>query len=266
MYFWEQGGLVVVGYNIYKIGGDKNGLPSSRVFIMDCRSHTWHEAPSMRVARKYPHVRVVDGKIYVVDSSKGLIDSSDLIECFDPKTQMWEHVEGPSAKLLWSGACRVLATEGKLYLYRHTCLVYEPKQKKWDEIGYLESWFGWICDCTCVIDKVLYGVLNDGYRRPKKLDWYDFERRCWRVVKGLRKLPKLPKGYGRVRLVGYGGKIAVLWEVDVRKEDKKQIWCAEISVERRNEHEIRGEVEWCQVVLTVPKSCFFIRFLAVTVC
>ncbi|CAA7035904.1 unnamed protein product [Microthlaspi erraticum] len=234
---WGPWSLIAVGYNIYKIGGeDKNGLPSSRVFVMDCRSRTWHKAPSMRVARKCPRVRVFGGKIYV-DSSKD-IDSSDLIECFDPKTQMWEDVADPDEKLR-----------------------------------------GWLPDCACVIDNVLYGVnVMDFYGRGllNKLVWYESEGRCWRAVKGLRKLPDLPAGYRSVRLVGYGGKIAVLWEKDVRIEDKKKIWwaavlwetqilCAEISLERRNEHEIHGKVLWCDVVLTVPRSSTFLQVLAVTV-
>lgn len=60
-----------VGSDIYiMIGGYTNLEPWSRVlFVMDCRSHTWHKAPSMLVAKKNPLMTVLDGKIYVVDIS-----------------------------------------------------------------------------------------------------------------------------------------------------------------------------------------------------
>ena len=42
-------------------------------------------------------------------------------------------------------------------------------------------------------------------------------------------------------------------------------WCAVIAVERRSGQEIYGKIEWCEVVLTVPKSCCLLEFFAVTV-
>ena len=60
-------GLVAVGSDIYNIGGpiDEADEPSSSVSILDCRSNTWREGPSMLVERDYPHANVIDGKIYV---------------------------------------------------------------------------------------------------------------------------------------------------------------------------------------------------------
>ena len=53
----------IVGSDIYiMIGGYNNLEPSSSVFVVDYRVHTWHEAPSMLVAKKHPLVSVIDGK------------------------------------------------------------------------------------------------------------------------------------------------------------------------------------------------------------
>lgn len=58
-------GVVVVGSNIYAIGGGSKNNALSSVMVMDSRSHTWREAPSMQVARMFPSACTLDGKIYV---------------------------------------------------------------------------------------------------------------------------------------------------------------------------------------------------------
>ncbi|XP_048599994.1 putative F-box/kelch-repeat protein At4g11770 [Brassica napus] len=165
----------IVGSDIYA-----NHEPSTRVFIMDCRFHTWHEAPSMLVAKKNPLVSVFDGKIFVV----GRItyrDFSNFLESFDPETKMW--------------ACA------------------NPYSR---------------------IQDAFAGIME--------------------------KLPKLPKPYyGSLRLENCGGKIVLLWVQNVcsicSTKEEKRIWCAEIALEKRSIQEICGKVKWCDVVLTVPKSC-----------
>lgn len=58
----------VIGSDIYIIGRYLNSkLSSARVFFLDCRSYTWHEAPSMRTRRNCPNMSAIDGKIHVVE-------------------------------------------------------------------------------------------------------------------------------------------------------------------------------------------------------
>ncbi|CAL9232517.1 unnamed protein product [Arabidopsis halleri] len=252
---------IAIGSNIYMMSIFSNGVFSSRFFFMDCRSHTLHEAPSMHRAPKKPSVNVLDGKIYVIEGCENP-DYSNLIECFDQKTLTWEHVPSPSAEIRGSYISGSLVFDGKLYLFGDKYLVYKPKENKWDVVG-LEMPLRWTPSyISCVVDNVIYC-----FGASRLLLWYNTEERSWRYLKGLKKLPKLPKDYTRVRLVNYGGKIAVLWEEDVRGGDpqKKMIWCAEITLERRNAHKIYGKIEWCDVVLTVPKSCSLLQFVAVTV-
>ncbi|CAA7018307.1 unnamed protein product [Microthlaspi erraticum] len=251
----------LIGSNIYRIGKQRagNGF-GSRVFFLDCRSHTWHEAPSMPIAQNWPLVSVLDGKIYVVEDHKGL-DSSNLIESFDPKTQKWAHVPGPSAEIAAGLVLRSLAMDGKLYLFGiDKTVAYKPKENKWDVVE-LDMRLGSVDnESFCVIDNVMYSR-----HMSEMFQWYDSKGRLWRDLKGLEELPISPNT--RVRLVNYGGKIAALWGKQVRSavdSDNMMIWCAVIAVEIRNEQEVYGKIEWCDVVLTVPKSCR-LEFLAVNV-
>ncbi|KAL1199298.1 putative F-box/kelch-repeat protein [Cardamine amara subsp. amara] len=59
-----QSDFARVGSNIYAIGGFINGdNASSSAMVMDCCSHTWHEAQSMWITRVTPSTCVLDGKI-----------------------------------------------------------------------------------------------------------------------------------------------------------------------------------------------------------
>ncbi|XP_010455589.1 PREDICTED: putative F-box/kelch-repeat protein At4g11750 [Camelina sativa] len=255
---------IAIGSNIYMIGVLGDGAFSSRILFMDCRSHTLQKTPSMQTAKKNPLIRVLDGKIYVVEGCNDP-DYSTFIECFDPETQTWEHVPSPSAEIRGRYVSTSLVLDGKLYLFGDKNLVYKPIENKWDVVG-LEIPLRWNPTdfAGAVVDNVIYS-----YGR-RSVVWYDSERRQWRYLKGLAKLPKLPKLPNQglfVRLVGYSGKIVVLWENDVRGTDpkKKMIWCAEIALERRNGRKVYGKIEWCDVVLTVPKSCSLLHFMTVTV-
>ncbi|CAA7023937.1 unnamed protein product [Microthlaspi erraticum] len=66
------------------MGGLVNGVASSTVSVFDCRSHSWHQAPNMLLAREKPQAMAIDGKIYV----RGLKGS---VQVFDPKTQTWTY-------------------------------------------------------------------------------------------------------------------------------------------------------------------------------
>lgn len=163
-----------------------------------------------------------------------------------------------------------LAMEGNLYLFGDKALVYKAKENRWYPVVGLEMdlrrrmCLAGIYDCYCEIDNVIYC-----YRFHEVLEWYDYEEQSWKVLKGLEEeLPKLPTDPDRVTLINCGGKIVVLWDKNVSgiNSKKKNIWCAEIVIERRDKHEIYGKVEWCDVVLTILKPCLFDKkLIAVTV-
>ncbi|KAG7537180.1 hypothetical protein ISN44_As13g011020, partial [Arabidopsis suecica] len=96
---------------------------------------------------------------------------------------------------------------------------------------------------------------------------YDYDDlRDWIELKGLEGLPKIDSS-STVKLADCGGKLVVLWDkyVPASGDKEKMIWCAEISLERRNSEEIWGKVEWFNEVLTVPKSYKFVHAISATV-
>lgn len=213
---------------------------------MDCRSHTWHEAPSMQIVPSNPRTSVLDGKIYVVEgSSKDVGSSKYLIEVFDLKTQTWELVESPGAEIRGTYISNSLVIKGNIYFFGDKTLVYKLNENIWEVVGLemhllaMNIWLAAISDGYYEIDNVIYC-----YRFKKLLEWYDYEEGASKVLKGLEELPKLPTDKSRVRLMKYGaGKIVVFWDKNFHAfSSKKMNWCTEIALERRNKHEIYEKV------------------------
>ncbi|CAH8268066.1 unnamed protein product [Arabidopsis lyrata] len=263
-------GLVAVGSDIYNIGGCRKIYetpPSSSVWILDCMSHTWREAPSLPVEPMRLSASVLDGKIYVAGSKESL---ENLFEVFDTKTQTWDPESSiPCSKtkgiFLWSKSTCI---DGKLHVVadRHgvvspmgAVIAYNCKEGRWDMVEQNMECFKF-SSSHCEIDNVLYCVLHGAIK------WYDTKVRLWSRLKGLVKLPKFSHD-ACIKLADYGGKIAVLWvdESSYSGGKKNKIWCAEIALERRQNCEIWGEVEWFGHVLTVPSTCVLEKVLAVTV-
>jgi len=106
----------------------------------------------------------------------------------------------------------------------------------------------------CMIDNVWY------HCDKKWCWWYDTSPKEWRVVKGLDMLNR-NLGCGTIEIVHYGGKLLILWDkVDLSHD--KDIWCAVIALEKRHgSDEVWGNIEWADIVLTVPSSYVFVNSL-----
>ncbi|EFH59244.1 hypothetical protein ARALYDRAFT_897923 [Arabidopsis lyrata subsp. lyrata] len=251
-------GLVAVGSNIYNIGESINFSLSSSVSVLDCRSHTWREAPSLPVKLISLSASVFDRKIYVAGAAGRYNDvrSDNLktsLEVFDTKTQTWDPEPIPCSEIKDSFNCRSIWIDGKFHVATHKDLfAYKSKEGRWDTVEPRQAMHHYLySDSYCKIDNVLYSASDGAFR------WYDTDISMWRNLVGLPKLLHL--GY-RVRLADYGGKLAVLWEEELPYYSgtslryEKMIWCAEISLERRKSWEIWGKVEWVDHMLTVPRT------------
>ncbi|CDY09309.1 BnaC03g63390D [Brassica napus] len=66
-------------------------------------------------------------------------------------------------------------------------------------------------------------------------------------------------------LVSCGGKLLFMWEGHMTRNpgnsNRKQIWCAEITMETHDEGEVWGNVEWIDVVQSVPMKFELLRCL-----
>ncbi|KFK39692.1 hypothetical protein AALP_AA3G276600 [Arabis alpina] len=257
--------LVALGSDIYKIGGPIDHKPSSSVSVLDCRTHTWRDAPSLLVKRLFPSACVVDGKIYVGGGCRenGDSDSLNSIEVFDSKTQTWDHVPSPNPnpkwELSWGCLPRSACIKGKFHLILgDKSLAYDPKVGKWDSVtGNMAQYWIW---SYCTIDNVLLSFYN-GY-----FQWYDTKLRFWKRLKGLVGLPKFASD-DHVKVADYGGKLAVLWDMNTPSSGgckKKMLYCAEISLLKCDGDEIWGMVEWIDGVLPVPDSYELVKVLAVS--
>lgn len=267
---------VSMGCGIYVIGGRIEAVTTSRVSFLDCRTHTWSELPSMRFARCEARAGVLDGKIYVMGGCDDVL-SGDNPEVFDPKTQTWSSVCIPDP-VMNKEVCKVVGPDNN-----------NISLKFWSEKGLWNDFFlnPREEDCCCAIDRLLFSCDFDG--RIKWCDPLSGVRKGsmeWYTVNGLEDLlgflefdrtnintilftgekadvwncHMLKRGYtdGLLGLVPgfkiskFAGNIVIFWSVLVG--DKLQVWCAEISLERRlrqDDGQIWGIIQCIDHVFTM---------------
>ncbi|CAH8339747.1 unnamed protein product [Eruca vesicaria subsp. sativa] len=283
----EASSVVAHGYGIYIMGGRsriKDGRSTSRVMFLDCRSHTWSPLPSMGVGRYSAAAGVVDGKIYIFggcDERK----SSRWGEVFDPKKQTWDALPIPphthrlpimyeSIVIKEEKEEKVVGMNGAL-----TCISYVPSERKW-KIGNKET--SGVNKCWHLIDNVVYCSELGG-----RILWREGHECEWREVMGLEALRET---LAASKLVNYGGRLEDVYESNKREvlaegfeiteldeqlpghklsnsgpnmlifwdllapRRKLEIWCAEVSLERRKHKEtceIRGNILWSEPIMTM---------------
>ncbi|XP_010451194.1 PREDICTED: F-box/kelch-repeat protein At4g25710-like [Camelina sativa] len=261
-----NGNLVAVGSDIYNLGTPSNGkASSSSVWILDCTSHTWREAPSLPVELSSTvTASVLDQKIYVAgwykaDDAPADYSMKNSFTVLDTtKTQQAcdlvpIHCSLAQGKLITLSTC----IGGKVYVGNWGIMVgYNPVEGCWENVGQAMSQY-LLSDCYCEIDDVLYSLASD-----RVLRWYDPQVRTWSNVMGLVGLPKLPPDDPFVKMANYGGKLVVLWNRPHVSTD--MLWCAEIALERRNTCEIWGKVEWYDPMVEVPTLVSINKALSAT--
>ncbi|CAH8269851.1 unnamed protein product [Arabidopsis lyrata] len=222
--------IVSNGSKIYIIGGFVRRKRSKRVLILDCRSQQCRRLPNMRLPRVSPAADVIAGKIYVIGGYESN-NIDDWGEVYDPKTQTWEPLlpttldltvqksEVPG-KLVMGGKVYAMDDVFELTLLKDVCLV---------EIEFV------LCQIS-----LWYGMLV--WRDAKSDD------SGWGKVEGLDGI--LPDDLILVANSDGGRRrVTVWWKSEV------EIWCAEISFERRGGLEkLWGFVEWSKNVFTYGMS------------
>ncbi|CAL9248195.1 unnamed protein product, partial [Arabidopsis halleri] len=174
----EASSVVVIDWEIYIIGGLIKGVPTSDVWLLDCRTHTWRIVTSMGMARANAAAGVVDGKIYVLGGFM-TDDYSCWVEVFDPKTQTWETLPLQEEDIPLPGLIHdSVVWDQKLYAVdgRERTFYYSPSESKWGRgksghlVGNRRDW--------CMIDDLIYCVSSKGriyWYEPNDLDWLEGE-------------------------------------------------------------------------------------------
>ncbi|CAH8278952.1 unnamed protein product [Arabidopsis lyrata] len=251
----EWSSLIAVGSYLYAITAAMDDSPCSNVWYLDCRTHTWLDSPRMRIAHTdTPY----DGNVYLAESSESP-DSLNCVEVYNTETQAWNPV--PPKRPIFE----LENLEGTIYMNLEgmspwQATAFKPKVSTSELVG-LHMILGRVSYCT--IDKVDYHYAPH-YPPGVNLTWRT--NNTSGILEGLEGLPQFANSC-TVILADYGGKLVVLWDKYEQGfgYKKKMIWCAEISLEKRNTEEIWGKVEWFDAVLTVPKSYKFVCAKSVTV-
>ncbi|EOA14519.1 hypothetical protein CARUB_v10027748mg [Capsella rubella] len=267
-----HGIFVAVGSKIYVLGGGYDSSATSSVLTIDCTSHTWQPISTIPKPMGNTVAGTINGKIYIIGECElpGCMVSKRVVMVLNTDKQMWEpEMTNPGVEIgqLWSG-CVVM--EGKIYMRdSENSFVYEPKERKWEMEEMLndKKW-----EYACVVDDVLYYYDC----RHNVLRAYDTKLKVWGVVRGLERTatngPSLPTSSWWSYTMSCGGKLVVFLPKERdrrntilgdRRNTTAGIWCAEISIERRQGGEIWGKVEWRDTV--IDGDFFFVRCLAVTV-
>ncbi|PON58727.1 Kelch repeat type [Parasponia andersonii] len=248
----------VLGPKIYVLGGSINDVPTSHVWVLDCRFHTWEPAPNMRVGREFAAAGVVDGKIYVMGGCA--VDSwaraAHWAELFDPDVGRWEAVPSPvEVRDKWMHASAVVG--GRIYaMADRGGVVFDPRRKVWEGVG-CDLDLGWR-GRACVVDGVLYC-----YDYLGKIRGFDVGNGVWKELKGVEK--GLPKFLCGATMANVGGNLVVVWEEKGKGKGKEmEIWCAEIEVKGNGDANLCGKILWSNKVLSVPIGSSIVHCTAVS--
>ncbi|CAN6986115.1 unnamed protein product [Brassica oleracea var. botrytis] len=242
-----------VGSDIYAL---RQRYPPSQVMLVRHNENVlWSNAPSMTVARVNPVACVLHGKIYVFGGCKANESAESWGEVLDIKARTWEPLPDPGDELRFSSVIRKIEiTQGKFYVRSNEekDSVYDPKTRKWKATPKAREG-----DSRCMVGNIYYAC------RAKSCMWYDKECNEWKQVKGLSSFNKNYRS-GLIEIVNYCGKLLIMWDKLAqprlrRNCQEKTICCAMVALEKRQNGQVWGKVEWSNGVLTVPSSYVFLR-------
>ncbi|KAF8108738.1 hypothetical protein N665_0104s0060 [Sinapis alba] len=234
---------VAVGSKIYIFCRSNDSNTTLRI---DCESHTVQPPlPSMPEPLSFTVADVIEGRIYVIGRHHREIDKM-MVVVFNTETQTWEPEKTTCDVEAGDTYHGSVVMGDKMYTKDFdSTFVYEPKERKWetDEVMNGKEWrYG------CVVDDVLYYYeCEEEDEERDQLRAFHRKEKCWRVVKGLESLLRETRNSLWLQTESYGGKLALFFPKGGRRSE---VWCAEISLERRQGGEIWGKVEWCNHLVT----------------
>jgi len=253
--------FVVLGTNLYVIGGSVNEVPTRNVWVYDYVSNSWEMGPKMRVGREFAASGVIVGKIYVLGGC--VVDtwarSMNWAEVFDPGLSSWVAVPSPvEVREKWMHASAVV--DGRIYaMADRGGVVFDPRLGEWGPVSTVLD-MGWR-GRAAVVDGVLYC-----YDYLGKIRGFDIGENVWKELKGVEK--GLPKFLCGATMANVGDRLFVVWEGKGKgngNANRKEIevLCAEIVVRKNESGELWGSIMWSDVILVVPSSSSIVHCLGV---
>ncbi|CAF1710817.1 unnamed protein product [Brassica napus] len=198
-------------------------------------------------------------------------DDEPWAEVFDIKTQTWERLSDPGNAIRNICRCNfytIIGMKGKIHFWNsYRAYAYDTSEDNWESMIDGGVWYHCIPKSACEIDGVWYHMSYG----PYDFRWTR-EGEKWKAVKGLDSLIKMynrngGSGSNKTKLVSCCGKLLLLWEGCMKHNpnNRKKIWCAEITLETDDEGEVWGNAEWIDVVQSVPTQCELLNCLVVSV-
>ncbi|ESQ43448.1 hypothetical protein EUTSA_v10015277mg [Eutrema salsugineum] len=250
--------VVTIGHEMYVIGGCVGLTRTNVVFVIDCRFHTYRFLPSMRVARCGAAAGVFNGKIFIVGGCE--MRAMDWMETFDIKGNFWIRGRWTTGipPYVSSKFVTYAVMEKKIYILgERMCYTYTPGEQggllEYVMPGEFMSFF-WQ-ESSCVIDGLLFSTNPQRGLGASPIIIYDPKQKIWRPLTGLQGFPANILLHSS-KMANFGGKLVILGPDEYwyfLNKGKREIWCVEIALERRQGGEISGKVESVAVVLTVPQ-------------
>ncbi|KAF4362344.1 hypothetical protein F8388_008228 [Cannabis sativa] len=221
-----------MGPNIYAIGGRVNEhLCSSDVWILDCRSHTWHRGPSMRIPRSEASIAIVRNKIYVIGGMK----NETLVEVYDTLIEQWEIVLSPYDDDSRKRSLKVLDTVDDRFIViwdMLSCQVHrlDIETKKWEKSKNLVAYHRTKNDC--IVDGVSY---DNGVNAYQEICFYDSKKKMWKPIKGVLERKNIMFS----KLVNLNERLVVMW-AEIVREKYVELWCSEIDITKNRDGNLLG--------------------------
>ncbi|KAL1208165.1 putative F-box/kelch-repeat protein [Cardamine amara subsp. amara] len=245
--------FVVLDWGICTIGGLKNGKPTPEVSFFDCFEHKVYLFPPMKMARCGASASLIDKKIYVFGGCWDVADSSNWVEVFDFKTLTWDFLfvftpKMPlniqqSVVMIQDKEKEVYAVDedGQHFSFSPSKCILVPNGKTDSNPEYRNDWlsFGPYLLCRGIGGRILWCF-------PYQFDWKE--------VKGLEELQQRCGCDDIIKLCfNSATTIAIFWKA--RPQALLELWYAKISLEKRIEGDLWGEMEFSGPVLSDSSTC-----------
>ncbi|KAG7579855.1 Kelch-type beta propeller [Arabidopsis thaliana x Arabidopsis arenosa] len=247
--------FVKTGWGIYIIGGLVNGKPTTEVTFFDCTDHEVCRVTPMKIARSGASACLIDRqKIYVFGGCWDDVaaDSSNWVEVYDIETGTWELLSVFTPKMplkikqsvvIFQERVYAVDEDGQLFISPTSEWKFKAEGRTESNPGNRNDWL--FADHTLFCRGTGGKIL---WRFPPELDWKE--------VKGLEELQQQHCGFDIIKLCLYSNdRMAIFWEARGSQGPDQilELWCAQISMERRPEGgvlEIWGNIEWSGAVLS----------------